>query len=182
MSRIGRKPINIPEGVIVGVKGNSVNVKGKLGELSYEYQSVIKIDLNDKIIEVNRDNDEKSSRELHGLTRALIQNMINGVSEGYKKELELNGVGFTADAKKSPFLILNLGFSHPIYFVVPVGINITTPKPTQIIIEGIDKQQVGEVAAKIRSFRKPEPYKGKGVKYLNEVIRRKAGKSVGAGS
>ena len=181
MSRIGRKPINIPDGVDVGVKGSLVNVKGKLGELSFEHQSVIKVDLNDNIVEVSRANNEKTSRELHGLTRSLIQNMINGVSEGYKKELELNGVGFTADAKKPPFLILNLGFSHPIYFAIPEGITINTPKPTQIIIEGIDKQQVGEVAAKIRSFRKPEPYKGKGVEYSNEVIRRKAGKSVGAG-
>ena len=182
MSRIGRKPIDIPDGVDVGIKGSLVNVKGKLGELFFEHQAVIKVHLKDNIVEVTRINDEKSSRELHGLTRALIQNMINGVSEGYKKELELNGVGFTADAKKTPFLILNLGFSHPIYFVIPEGININTPKPTQIIIEGIDKQQVGEVAAKIRSFRKPEPYKGKGVKYSNEIIRRKAGKSVGAGA
>ena len=106
--------------------------------------------------------------------------MINGVSIGYKKELELNGVGFTADASKTPFLILNLGFSHPIYFTIPEGIKIVTSKPTQITVEGINKQQVGEVAAKIRSFRKPEPYKGKGVKYVDEYIRRKAGKSVAA--
>lgn len=182
MSRIGRKPINIPNGVEVSIKSGQVNVKGKLGELFFKYRPTIQVKLNENIVEVNRANDEKSNRELHGLTRALIQNMVNGVSEGYKKELELNGVGFTADAKKAPFLILNLGFSHPIYFVIPESITITTPKPTQIIIEGIDKHKVGEVAAKIRSFRKPEPYKGKGVKYLNEIIRRKAGKSVGAGA
>ena len=181
MSRIGRKPINIPEGVEVGLNANQVNVKGKLGELSFEHQSSIQVEINENVIQVGRDNDEKKNRELHGLTRALIQNMINGVTEGYKKDLELNGVGFTADASKAPFLILNLGFSHPIYFSIPEGIKIATPKPTQISIEGIDKQQVGEVAAKIRSFRKPEPYKGKGVKYSNEFIRRKAGKSVGAG-
>ena len=180
MSRIGRKPIIIPEGVEVGVNGSIVNVKGKLGELSFEYLSLISIEINDNVIQVARKDNEKASRELHGLTRALIQNMINGVSEGYKKDLELNGVGFTADASKAPYLILNLGFSHPIYFSIPDGIKITTAKPTQISIEGIDKQQVGEVAAKIRSFRKPEPYKGKGVKYANETIRRKAGKSVGA--
>ena len=180
MSRIGRKPINIPEGVDVGLKGANVTVKGKLGELSFEHQPSVSIKIKDNIIQVSRDNDEKKNRELHGLTRALVQNMINGVSIGYKKELELNGVGFTADASKAPFLILNLGFSHPIYFAIPDGLTLTTPKPTQIVVAGIDKQKVGEVAAKIRSFRKPEPYKGKGVKYVDEVIRRKAGKSVGA--
>ena len=182
MSRIGRKPIIIPEGVEVGLNGSQVNVKGKLGELFFEHQPSIQIEKNDNILQVSRDNDEKKNRELHGLTRALIQNMINGVSEGYRKDLELNGVGFTADASKAPFLILNLGFSHPIYFIIPKGIKIATTKPTKISIEGVDKQQVGEIAAKIRSFRKPEPYKGKGVKYANEIIRRKAGKSVGAGS
>jgi len=182
MSRIGRKPIKIPEGVEVGLNGSQVNVKGKLGELFFEHQPSIQIEKNDNILQVSRDNDEKKNRELHGLTRALIQNMINGVSEGYRKDLELNGVGFTADASKTPFLILNLGFSHPIYFIIPKGIKIATTKPTKISIEGVDKQQVGEIAAKIRSFRKPEPYKGKGVKYANEIIRRKAGKSVGAGS
>jgi large subunit ribosomal protein L6 len=182
MSRIGRKPINIPDNVDVALNGSQVNVKGKLGELFFEHRPSIHIEKNDNILHVSRDNDEKKNRELHGLTRALLQNMINGVSVGYKKDLELSGVGFTADASKIPFLILNLGFSHPIYFTIPKGIQIKTAKPTQISIEGIDKQQVGEVAAKIRSFRKPEPYKGKGVKYVNEIIRRKAGKSVGAGS
>ena len=180
MSRIGRKPINIPEGVEVGLKGTNVNVKGKLGELSFEHRPTVSIEIKENIIYVSRENDDKKNCELHGLTRALVQNMINGVSIGYKKELELNGVGFTADASKTPFLILNLGFSHPIYFTIPEGITIVTPKPTQIIVEGINKQKVGEVAAKIRSFRKPEPYKGKGVKYVDEFIRRKAGKSVGA--
>jgi len=180
MSRIGRKPIIIPEDVEVGLKGVNVYVKGKLGELSFEHQPTVSIEIKENIIHVSRENDEKKNRELHGLTRALVQNMINGVSIGYKKELELIGVGFTADTSKAPFLILNLGFSHPIYFTIPEGITIVTPKPTHITVKGINKQQVGEVAAKIRSFRKPEPYKGKGVKYVDEFIRRKAGKSVGA--
>ena len=180
MSRIGRKPINIPEGVEVGINDFNIHVKGKLGELHFEYKSTIKIDINDNIIQINRKDDTKTNRELHGLTRALVNNMIEGVSNGFKKDLELNGVGFTADASKTPFLILNLGFSHPIYFTIPKGINIATPKPTRIIVQGINKQQVGEVAAKIRSFRKPEPYKGKGIKYVEEIIRRKAGKTVGA--
>lgn len=180
MSRIGKKPIEVPKDVNIALVDNNVNVKGKLGELSFKLRSTIKVELNDNMIQVSRQSDEKKNRELHGLTRAIIQNMIIGVSEGFKKELELNGVGFTADSKKTEFLILNLGFSHPIYFVIPEGIKITTPKPTQIVVEGIDKQHVGEVSAKIRSFRKPEPYKGKGVKYAEETIRRKAGKSVGA--
>ncbi|MBC8198320.1 MAG: 50S ribosomal protein L6 [Candidatus Marinimicrobia bacterium] len=182
MSRIGRKPIAIPEGVEIAQKGHVISVKGTRGKLSFVHRDTVSIKVDDNSILVSRENDDKSNRELHGLTRALVQNMINGVSLGFKKELELNGVGFTADTKKPPFLILNLGFSHPIYFVIPDEITIVTPKPTQIIIEGIDKQLVGEVAAKIRSFRKPEPYKGKGVKYVEETIRRKAGKSVGAGA
>ena len=179
MSRIGRKPISIPEGVKVNVKGVKINVEGKLGTLDFDTSEKISIKVEESSVLVSRKEDSKKCKELHGLTRALIQNMVTGVSEGYKKELELNGVGYTVDASKLPFLILNLGFSHPIYFQIPSGINITTPKPTQIIIEGINKQQVGEVAAKIRSFRKPEPYKGKGIKYSDEIIRRKAGKSIG---
>ena len=179
MSRIGRKPIEIPDGVKVKIKAQSINVEGKLGSLDFNSPNKIKVKLNDNSVIIDRIEETKKCRELHGLTRALIQNMVIGVSEGFKKELELNGVGFTADASKVPFLLLNLGFSHPIYFQIPSGIKISTPKPTQIFIEGINKQQVGEVAAKIRSFRKPEPYKGKGIKYSDEIIRRKAGKSIG---
>ncbi|NQU67040.1 MAG: 50S ribosomal protein L6, partial [Candidatus Marinimicrobia bacterium] len=127
---------------------------------------------------VSRSSDEKKFKELHGLTRALLANMIVGVSEGYQKELKLTGVGYTADAKEK-FVILNLGYSHPIYFEIPMGISIETVKLTTIFIRGIDKHKVGQVSAKIRSFREPEPYKGKGVSYSNEVIRRKAGKTVG---
>jgi len=130
-------------------------------------------------IVITRTTDQKKHRELHGLTRALIANMVTGVSTGFKKELTLNGVGYSADSKNGVFLILNLGFSHAIYLEIPKGISIETEKLTKIIISGIDKQQVGQVAAKIRSFRKPEPYKGKGIRYSDEFIRRKAGKTVG---
>lgn len=179
MSRIGRKPVEIPDGVKVKISGTSVKVEGKLGTLDFDAPKKMQVKMEDNSVIVSRSEESKKCKELHGLTRALIQNMVIGVSDGYKKELELNGVGFTADTSKQPFLILNLGFSHPIYFQIPGGINITTPKPTQIIVEGINKQQVGEVTAKIRSFRKPEPYKGKGIKYNDEIIRRKAGKSIG---
>ena len=142
MSRIGRKSIIVPAGVKVNIKGRSVNVEGKLGKLDIDTADSIIVKLDDNSIVVSRKEESKKNRELHGLTRALLQNMVTGVSEGFKKELELNGVGFTADASKTPFLLLNLGYSHPIYFQVPSGITISTPKPTQIFIEGINKQPV----------------------------------------
>ncbi len=178
MSRIGRKPIQLPEGIILENVENFVTVKGKLGELTQQFNSEITISVENDQILVSRSSDEKKFKELHGLTRALLANMIVGVSEGYQKELKLTGVGYTADAKEK-FVILNLGYSHPIYFEIPMGISIETVKLTTIFIRGIDKHKVGQVSAKIRSFREPEPYKGKGVSYSNEVIRRKAGKTVG---
>ena len=179
MSHIGKKPIDIPEGVEVNVSGsNQVSVKGKLGELSQEFDSKLTIDKDEKVIKVTIPEDTKKFRELHGLTRALIANMIEGVSNGYVKELSLVGVGYTADAKNSNYLLLNLGFSHPVYFEKPDSITFETPSQTSIIVKGIDKQAVGQVAAKIRSLRKPEPYKGKGVRYSDEIVRRKAGKKV----
>ena len=181
MSQIGRKPVDIPEGVEVTIASGSIAVKGKLGELTQEYNPAITISQEDNILVVSRPSDEKEHRELHGLYRALIANMIQGVSEGYKRELQLVGVGYTADANKGNFLILNLGLSHPIYFEKPEGIKFETPNTTTIVVSGIDKQSVGQVASKIRELRKPEPYKGKGVRYSDEIVRRKAGKTVGVG-
>lgn len=180
MSQIGKKEILIPEKVSTTFEGNTFTAKGPLGELSYNTKNGITVSINDNIIAVTRKNDDKEYKELHGLTRSLIFNMIIGVSEGYKKELNLVGVGYTADASNNKFLLLNLGYSHPIYFEKPDSIDFETPNNTTILVKGIDKQEVGEVAAKIRSLRKPEPFKGKGIKYSDEYIRRKAGKTVGA--
>ena len=180
MSQIGKKEILIPEKVSATFEGNTFTAKGPLGELSYNTKSGITVSINDNTISVTRKNDDKEYKELHGLTRSLIFNMIIGVLEGYKKELNLVGVGYTADASNNKFLLLNLGYSHPIYFEKPDSIDFETPNNTTILVKGIDKQEVGEVAAKIRSLRKPEPFKGKGIKYSDEHIRRKAGKTVGA--
>tara|TARA_B100001758_G_C18366732_1_gene588919 strand:- start:798 stop:1346 length:549 start_codon:yes stop_codon:yes gene_type:complete len=178
MSHIGKKPINIPDGVEVDISNSGlVTVKGKLGELSESFNSDLSIEKEDNILTVKIPSNTKKFKELHGLTRSLIANMIEGVCSGYSKELNLVGVGYTADAK-GPYLLLNLGYSHPIYFGKPEGVTFETPSPTSIIVKGIDKQAVGQVSAKIRSLRKPEPYKGKGVRYSDEVVRRKAGKKV----
>ena len=178
MSHIGKKPINIPDGVEVDISNSGlVTVKGKLGELSESFNSDLSIEKEDNILTVKTPSNTKKFKELHGLTRSLIANMIEGVCSGYSKELNLVGVGYTADAK-GPYLLLNLGYSHPIYFGKPEGITFETPSPTSIIVKGTDKQAVGQVSAKIRSLRKPEPYKGKGVRYSDEVVRRKAGKKV----
>ena len=178
MSQIGRKKINIPDGVNVSNENNNIVVKGKLGELSHQFNKEMVIDISDSEITVSRPSDLKKFKELHGLTRTLISNMIIGVSAGYKKELNLVGTGFTADAKGN-FLLLNVGFSHPVYVQNPEGIKVETPKPTEISITGIDKQLVGQYSARVRQIRKPEPYKGKGIRYKNEHIRKKAGKTVG---
>ncbi len=178
MSRIGRKPIQVPSGVTVTIIGNNIKIKGPKGELGMSFHQNIGVSLNDNVIEVTRPDDLKENRSLHGLTRALIQNMIKGVTEEYKKILDIVGVGYKAELKGNN-LLLGMGYSHPIYFIPPAGIKLETLTPTQIIVSGIDKQLVGQVASKIRSFRKPEPYKGKGIKYSTEVIRRKAGKTAG---
>jgi large subunit ribosomal protein L6 len=178
VSRIGKKIIEIPKGVTVTFDGNTVKVKGPKGELSKVLHSNMKIEMKDSEIQVTRPDDLKTNRALHGLTRALIQNMINGVLQGYKKTLDIVGVGYKAEQKGSN-LLLNIGYSHPIYFIPPEGIKVESTTPTQIVISGIDKQLVGQVAAKIRSIRKPEPYKGKGIKYSDEHIVRKAGKTAG---
>lgn len=178
MSRIGKKPIVIPKGVTVALDGNTVKVKGPKGELQTTIHKNIKVEMKDSEIEVKRSDDLKINRALHGLSRALIQNMIVGVSQEFKKTLDIVGVGYRVELKGTN-LLLNMGYSHPIYFIPPAGIKIETPTPTQIVITGIDKQLVGQVAAKLRSIRKPEPYKGKGIKYSDEQILRKAGKTAG---
>jgi large subunit ribosomal protein L6 len=178
VSRIGKKPIIIPKEVTIKVLGNNINVKGPKGELEYSFNSNMKVELNSNELIVTRPNDLRVNKALHGLTRSLIQNMINGVTVAYSKTLEIVGVGYKAELKGKN-LLLNIGYSHPIYFMPPEGINLIAPSPTQIVISGIDKQLVGMIAAKIRSIRKPEPYKGKGIKYSNEIIQRKAGKTAG---
>lgn len=180
MSRIGKKPIDIPNGVTISVAKNVVTVKGKNGELKENIHPRISVEVKDKEIHVIRKTEERADRALHGTTRANIANMVKGVSEGFTKKLELVGVGYRAEVKGKN-LQLALGFSHSIVFRAPESVKIETPTQTNIVISGYDKQLVGLIAAKLRSFKEPEPYKGKGVKYENEVIRRKAGKTA-AGS
>ncbi len=176
MSRIGRKPIPVVKGVKIEKKDGIIKVVGPKGELKAKIPSSISIEITDTEILVKRSSDEKSQKALHGTWRALLQNMINGVSEGFKKKLEIVGVGYKAEVKGKK-IQLALGYSHPILFEPPQGIKVEVPIPTNIMISGVDKQLVGQVAAKLRSFRPPEPYKGKGVKYEGEYIRRKAGKA-----
>jgi large subunit ribosomal protein L6 len=177
MSRIGKAPINIPAGVEVSVTGPSINVKGPKGELAHQVPDQISLELEDAVLQVKRVNDERDSRALHGLSRALINNMVIGVSEGFRKNLEIVGVGYRVKAQGANKLELTLGFSHSINYEAPDGITFEVPEPTKISVIGIDKQVVGQVAAVIRSYRPPEPYKGKGVKYEGEHIVRKAGKA-----
>ena len=176
MSRIGRAPITVPAGVTVTINGNVVEVKGAKGTLTQEFHPEIMIAMEGNVINVTRPSDNKNHRALHGLTRTLINNMIIGVTEGYKKELEINGVGYRA-ALSGKTLNLTLGYSHPVEFTAPEGITIEVPAPNKIIVSGANKEVVGETAAKIREYRLPEPYKGKGIKYVDEYIRRKEGKT-----
>lgn len=183
MSRIGKAPVSLPKGVEVSVsKGNEVTVKGPKGELKQQVDQDLTIEVADGELTVKRPTDQKRHRALHGLYRSLINNMVEGVSNGYTKELELVGVGFRA-ANTGQMLELTLGYSHPIFFLVPEEVKVTTEtvkgKPPVVKLESIDKELIGQVAAKLRSFRKPEPYKGKGVRFKGEVIRRKAGKTAG---
>jgi large subunit ribosomal protein L6 len=179
MSRVGKKPIKIPAGVQIGVDGPHLKVKGPKGELQREIDSRVSVAVNDGLITVSRASDEKFFRALHGLYRSLISNMVTGVTQGYEKKLEIVGVGFKAEMKNKR-LTLQIGFSHPIIFVPPPEINIACESPTMIAVSGTDKELVGQIAAKIRGFRPPEPYKGKGIKYIDEVVRRKAGKTAGS--
>jgi len=176
MSRIGKQPIPIPAGVNVSVDGSTVRVKGPKGEMVQTFRPEMKIALNDGVLTVERPTESKQDRALHGLTRALLANMVTGVTTGYRKALELVGVGYKAE-KRGKNLVLTVGYSHPVEYPEEAGLTITTPAPTQIVIEGIDKQRVGQAAAEIRSVRPPEPYKGKGIRYQGEHVRRKAGKA-----
>jgi len=178
MSRIGKKPIAIPKGVKVSVEKDKVAVEGPKGKLSLNLHPRISVEVKEENVFVKRASDEKIDRALHGTTRALIANLIKGVTEGYSKELEIQGVGYKA-VIQGKSLVLNLGFTHAVNYPIPEGITIETPKPTQVVIKGTDKAKVGEVAAQIRKIRKPEPYKGKGIRYLGEYVRRKVGKKVG---
>ncbi len=176
MSRIGNKPITVPEGVEVTIEGQKVTVKGAKGTLEKEMHSNMKITLENNVITVIRPDDEPLNRSLHGLTRTLINNMIEGVSKEFSKELQINGVGYRA-SKQGKTLVLNLGYSHPVKMDEPEGITFDVPNPNQIIVRGIDKELVGQMAAVIRTKRPPEVYRGKGIKYIDEHIRRKVGKT-----
>ncbi len=177
MSRIGKNPVNIKD-ITFTQDGKNIKVKGKLGELEMVVHPNMDVEVEGNELLVKRPNDKKENRALHGLTRALIQNMVTGVTNGYSKSLKIVGVGYKAELKGAN-LFLNIGYSHPIYFMPPKEIQLEVPNPTEINIKGIDKELVGQVAAKIRSFRKPEPYKGKGIKYSDEIIIKKAGKTAG---
>ena len=176
MSRIGKQPIDIPAGVTVTLDGQVITVKGPKGELTRTLHPDMIVKMDGNVITVERPSDEKNHRSLHGLTRALIQNMVTGVHDGFKKELEIQGVGYRAQMKGSK-LALTLGFSHPLELDAPEGISIECPSATSIVIFGANKEHVGAFAAKVRSYREPEPYKGKGIRYVGEHVRRKAGKA-----
>ena len=176
MSRIGKMPIPIPSGVTVSVDGSTVRVKGPKGEMVQSFRPEMKIAVVDDTVIVERPTDSKEDRALHGLTRALLANMVEGVTTGFRKALELVGVGYKAE-KRGDKLILTVGYSHPVEFPEAKGLKISTPAPTQVVVEGIDKQLVGQAAAEIRAVRPPEPYKGKGIRYQGEHVRRKAGKA-----
>ena len=178
MSRIGKLPIVVPAGVDVNVDNSTVTVKGPKGTLTGTFNSNMAIVLADGVVTVTRPNDQKENRALHGLTRTLIANMIEGVSKGYSKELEIVGIGYRA-AMQGKDLVLNVGYSHQVVMAPPAGITVEVPAPNKIVISGFDKQLVGQFAAEVRGYYPPEPYKGKGVHYVGEYIRRKEGKSVG---
>ena len=178
MSRIGKKPVPVPKGVTVSIDGQTVKVKGPRGELTRTLNQAISVAMENDEVTVARPSDENEHRALHGLSRTLVANMVEGVTKGFQKQLEIIGVGYKAETR--PYgLQLALGFSHPVEYRAPQGIKLTAPAPTQIVVEGANKEVVGQVAAEIRSLRPPEPYKGKGVKYVGEQIRRKAGKAGG---
>jgi large subunit ribosomal protein L6 len=177
MSRIGKAPITVPGGVDVRISGQTIVVKGPKGELSRELSDLVSISADGDTLQVERVDDSREARAMHGLMRSLVANMVTGVTDGFRKELDIVGVGYRAAAKGSTGLELALGFSHPVNVTAPEGIEFVVPQPTRIEVHGIDKQLVGQVAADIRAWRKPEPYKGKGVRYVDEHVRRKAGKA-----
>jgi large subunit ribosomal protein L6 len=177
MSRVGKKPIEIPSSVKVKVEGTTVFVEGTKGKLDMTFPSRFSVAVRENKVTVKRPSDVKEDSAIHGLIRSTIANMIKGVTEGYKKELEIRGVGYKAEVKGKE-LVLALGFSHLVHYPIPDGITIKTPKPVQLVVEGIDKIRVGEVASEIRAYYKPEPYKGKGIRYVGEYVRHKAGKTI----
>lgn len=177
MSRIGKRPIHLPDKVKLKIEGGTVFAEGPKGKLEWVFPGTVDVQINDTQILVKKMKDDKSGNAKHGLARAYISNMIKGVSEGYSKSLEIQGVGYRAQAQAKT-VSLQLGFSHPVVYDIPEGITVKTPKPNQVIVEGIDKAKVGEVAAEIRDYFKPEPYKGKGIRYVGEYVRKKAGKAV----
>jgi large subunit ribosomal protein L6 len=177
MSRVGKAPINVPLGVDVDVEGDHITVTGPRGTLERTIPGAIKVEDNGDTLTVVRPNDERQNRALHGLVRSLVNNMVVGVTEGFRKELEIVGVGYRATARGSDAIELALGFSHPVNVAAPEGITFEVPAPNRIVVSGIDKEKVGQVAADIRAWRKPEPYKGKGVRYAGERVQRKAGKA-----
>jgi len=177
MSRIGRVPIPVPSGVTVALAGDSVSITGPQGSLARQLPTGISIIQDGDVLVVERPDDERRHRALHGLTRSLVANMVTGVTQGFTKELEIVGVGYRASAQGPSALELALGFSHPVRVAAPEGITFDVPTPTRIVVKGIDKEKVGQVAADIRKLRKPEPYKGKGVRYAGERVLRKAGKA-----
>lgn len=176
MSRIGKMPIAVPAGVEITIDGTTVTVKGPKGELTRTFSDILTISLNENVLTVERPDDSREAKSLHGLTRTLLHNMVEGVSNGFSKKLQLVGVGYRA-AKKGNDLEMQLGFSHPVHIVCPEGISFECPSQTEIIVNGVSKEKVGQVAADIRKWRKPEPYKGKGIRYEGENVRRKAGKA-----
>lgn len=176
MSRVANNPVEIPKGVEVTLAGQTVKVKGAKGEMVHETHPLVEVSQEESVLKFAARNSESSANALAGTTRALINNMVTGVSQGFEKKLQLIGVGYRAQAQGNK-LNLALGFSHPVDFEVPAGVTVETPSQTEVVVKGIDKQQVGQVAANIRAYRPPEPYKGKGVRYQGEYIRRKAGKA-----
>lgn len=176
MSRVGKAPVEVPSGVDVKIDGSSVTVKGAKGELSREFSDRMSFNLDDGVLTVSRPDDTRESKALHGLSRALVNNMVVGVTEGFQKDLEIQGVGYRA-ALKGRDIELQVGFSHSVMVPAPEGITFEVPEPTKISVSGIDKEKVGQVAANIRKVRPPEPYKGKGIRYSGEYVRRKAGKA-----
>jgi large subunit ribosomal protein L6 len=178
MSRIGKLPVEIPSGVNVRLDGQALHVKGPKGELNLAIHPDIRVEMEGQELQVKRPSDERNHRALHGLTRALVANMVHGVHTGFQKTLEIVGVGYRAE-KRGQDLVLNLGYSHQIHYPAPDGITLEAPNPTTVTVSGADKAVVGQVAAEIRGFRPPEPYKGKGVRYQGEQVRRKAGKAAG---
>ncbi len=177
MSRVGKSPIPVPSGVEVSIVDRHITVKGSQGTLERDLPGEIEVTKQESTLVVTRPDDARQNRALHGLTRSLVNNMVVGVTAGFSKELDIVGVGYRATAQGPSKIELTLGFSHPVHVDAPAGITFEVPQPTRIVIKGIDKELVGQVAANIRKIRKPEPYKGKGVRYVNEVVRRKAGKA-----